>query len=124
MSSLSTSRAEGDGTTYAVTSSPHLSLGTPATATSCTAGCASSTSSTSRGYTLNPPVMISSLIRPRIASVPSAPISPTSPVRKKPSGVNASAVASGLRQYPLNTWPPLSSTSSSSPSLTSTPGNG
>src|SRR5882672_350233 len=98
MSSLSSSSAAFARTTYAMTSSPHASLGTPATATSSTAGWVSSTSSTSRGYTLKPPEMISSLSRPRIASDPSSPISPTSPVRKKPSSVNASSVAVGLRQ--------------------------
>src|SRR5207245_1039678 len=79
ISSRSSSGDEPDGTTKAVTSSPQSSLGNPATATSPTDGCVSSTSSTSRGYTLNPPVMISSFSRPRMASVPSFPISPTSP---------------------------------------------
>src|SRR5712691_1402779 len=49
MRSFSSSGCEPEATTNAVTSSPHFSLGTPATATSCTAGCSSSTSSTSRG---------------------------------------------------------------------------
>ena len=57
-----------------------------------TAGCASRTSSTSRGYTLKPPEMMSSLARPTMLRYPSASSSPTSPLRNQPS-VNAARVA-------------------------------
>jgi len=70
------------GTTKAVTSSPHASL-------ACRRPQPQPRWDVFQvqldlpGYTLKPPEMISSLSRPRIASVPSSPISPTSPVRKK-----------------------------------------
>src|SRR4029077_6474812 len=50
-------------TTAASTSSPQVGCGTPKLTASATAGCASSTSSISRGAIFSPPRLISSLIR-------------------------------------------------------------
>ena len=50
-------------TTSAVTISPHLSSGTPMTATSATAGWLKTASSTSIEETFSPPVMITSFLR-------------------------------------------------------------
>ena len=73
---------------------------------------------------LPPAVMMMSFIRPVIFTKPSSSISPTSPVRNQPSPVNASRVASSLRQYSLKTLGPFMSSSPSSPILTSMPGAG
>ena len=118
-------------TTTAVTISPQSSDGIPTTATSATPGCSSKTSSTSRGYTLKPPEMMSSLLRPTMRRYPSSSNEPMSPLRNQPS-TNASRVASGRRQYPGNTLGPRSRISppSECASLplssrrTSTPGSG
>src|SRR5579872_1182103 len=56
----------GFSTTNAATVSPRYASGTPTTATSATAGCWNNISSTSRGYTLKPLAMMTSLIRSRM----------------------------------------------------------
>ncbi len=53
-------------TTSAMTISPHFSSGTPMTATSATAGCENSASSTSIDDTFSPPVMMTSFLRSEI----------------------------------------------------------
>ena len=58
----------GSPTTKATTVSPHSAEGIPTTATSATPGWRASTASTSAGYTLWPPVMISSVRRPRMVT--------------------------------------------------------
>ena len=85
----------GAGTTAATTSSPECSLGSPTTATSATPGCWRSTFSTSVGATLNPPVMISSLMRSTIRTNPASSIVTMSPVRNHPS-TKAASLSSGL----------------------------
>src|SRR6266853_1883541 len=59
-------RAPSRATTTAVTASPHLSSGTPTTATIATSACCDSTSSTSRGKILKPPDTIMSFLRSRM----------------------------------------------------------
>ena len=76
-------------TTNAHTRSPYRSSGTGVTAASSTAGCVTSTSSTSRAEMFSPPRMMTSFKRSTIVSVsPSA--SARSPVRNQPPGRNAS----------------------------------
>ena len=58
----------GATTTSAVTVSPHLSSGTPMTATSATAGWEKSASSTSMDDTFSPPEMITSFLRSAMAT--------------------------------------------------------
>ena len=58
--------APGASTTSALTVSPHFSSGTPMTATSATAGCGNSASSTSIDDTFSPPEMITSFLRSEI----------------------------------------------------------
>src|ERR1700677_4085686 len=55
--------ASARSTTTAVTASPHFSSGVPTTHTCAIAACSATTSSTSRGNTLKPPVTIMSLTR-------------------------------------------------------------
>ena len=66
--------------------SPSRGSGKPTTATSRTAGCSASTSSTSSGETLTPPRTILSSRRPRIRMYPSASSVASSPVTNQPSG--------------------------------------
>ena len=68
------------------------------TPTWATAGCSATTSSTSRGNTLNPPVTIMSLVRSTMYQKPSSSSRATSPVCIQPSSRNVSAVASGRFQ--------------------------
>jgi hypothetical protein len=63
ISSASSTLAPSASTTSALMVSPHFSLGTPMTATSATAGCEKSTSSTSIEETFSPPVMMTSFLR-------------------------------------------------------------
>ena len=60
--------APGFSTTNACGASPHCSCGSPTTATSWTAGCRSSTPSTSTDEMFSPPLMITSFIRSRIST--------------------------------------------------------
>src|SRR4051794_16112705 len=70
-------------TTNALTASPHSASGRPKTPASTTAGCSSSTASTSVGATFSPPVTIMSDLRPTtISRAPS--MRPRSPVRRTP----------------------------------------
>ena len=57
---------------------------------------------------LPPDVLTRSFLRSVIVRYPSASSSPTSPVRKKPSSVNAAAVSSGRLWYPRMTGTPRS----------------
>jgi len=82
--------------TNAAPTSPSRGSGTPTTCAVATAGCASSTSSTSAGATFSPPTRKVSLTRPTMRSRPSAVRTPMSPVRNQPPGVSALAVASGF----------------------------
>ena len=63
MISCSATSTPGLRTTMAFGVSPHLSSGTPITATSAMAGCDMSTFSTSAGYTFSPPDTIMSFTR-------------------------------------------------------------
>ena len=63
MSSVSVTSAPARTTTSALMASPHLSSGTPMTATSATAECLYRQSSTSIEDTFSPPVMMTSFLR-------------------------------------------------------------
>ena len=63
MSSASVTSEPSATTTSAITVSPHLSSGTPMTATSATAGWLKIRSSTSIDDTFSPPEMITSFLR-------------------------------------------------------------
>ncbi len=91
--------AGSTGTTTATPSSPITSSGRGTTTTSRTSGWSASTASTSAGYTLYPPRMNISLVRPARRRLPRASIVPRSPVRSQPS-VSVAAVPSSSRQYP------------------------
>jgi hypothetical protein len=69
----------------------------PTTAHWLTAGCWFRTLSTSIGYTLNAPRMMSSLVRPAMKRLPSPSARARSPVRNHPSRSRTSAVSSGAR---------------------------
>ena len=99
--------APGLAKTNATPTSPKSACGTPTTALSATPGRWLNASSISAGYTFNPPLMIKSLLRPTIRTYPLASMLPISPVMKKPSVVNSCAFFSGMRQYPANTFGPL-----------------
>ena len=89
-------RAGSRGTTTATPISPITGSGRGTTATAATSGWADSTASTSTGYTLYPPRTYISLLRPTSRRRPRSSTQPRSPVRTKPSAVNASRVASGV----------------------------
>src|SRR6266478_6155509 len=72
-----------------------------------------------RGYTLNPPHSSMSLVRSTIKIYPSSSMYPTSPVRRKPSLVIVSWVASARFQYPFMTLGPPMQISPFSPRATS-----
>ena len=80
-----------------MTVSPHLASGTPITATSATAGCEKSRSSTSIEETFSPPEMMTSFLRSAIDRYDWSSIRPPSPVWNQPSTMAAS-VASGWFQ--------------------------
>mmetsp|Transcript_8324 Transcript_8324/g.30745 ORF Transcript_8324/g.30745 Transcript_8324/m.30745 type:complete len:200 (-) Transcript_8324:931-1530(-) len=118
--------------------SPHSLSGNPKTAHSFTRSCCKRDASISNAETLYPPVLIISTdCRPRMRKYPSE-YSTASPVLNHPL-TNSFFVASGLFQYSLNTFAPLTKSSpfADSPSkrgtswslswsfsLTSTPGKG
>ena len=68
MSSASVTVDPSRTTTSALIVSPHLSSGTPITATSATAPCWYRQSSTSTDDTFSPPVMITSFLRSEITT--------------------------------------------------------
>jgi hypothetical protein len=85
----------GAGTTTAMTRSPHVSSGTPTTATSAMAAFSRNASSISSAESLYPPLFrISTLVRPSKRTCPSGDSSATSPVRNQPPGAKAARVAS------------------------------
>src|SRR5262245_25410464 len=102
-------------TTKAHPTSPNTGSGTPTTAAFATPGCAASRSSTSLGYTLNPPRMYISLCRPRKRRYPAGSRIPTSPVCIHPSASMRAAVCSGSRQYPRIVAAERTTTSPTSP---------
>ena len=65
------------------------------TATSATAGCVTSRSSTSLAEMFSPPRMMMSLSRSVTVRYPSASTRPTSPVLNQPPGRNAAAFSAG-----------------------------
>ena len=75
--SASSSSAVALPTTQATTRWPKRSSGAPTTATSATAGCRASTSSTSSGWMFSPPETIMSSTRPTIQRSPSASMRPS-----------------------------------------------
>ena len=94
----------------------------PTTTTWPTIGLARIGSSSAAGATFLPPaVTMISFLRPVIVRKPSSSNAPMSPVLNQ-SPSNASAVASGLRQYSLNTLMPRTWISPSSARRTPTPG--
>ncbi len=105
-------------TTIATTRCPRRSSGTPTTATSRTAGCRASTSSTSSGWMFSPPEMIMSSTRPSIQRSPSSSRWPVSPVWYQPSRIAFSS-ASGRCQYPVNASSELMCTQISPPGSSS-----
>jgi len=88
--------APGSTTIAAATCSPP-GLGSPTTAASVTPSKRTSTSSTSEGLTLNPPVMMSSLMRSTMRTNPSGSIVTMSPVRNQSPSTKTSFDSCGLR---------------------------
>ena len=84
----------GLATTNAWMASPQYASGFPTTAHSATDGLLSNNSSTSRGYTFSPPVMIMSFLRSTMYKYPSSSILAKSPVMNQSPRL-AFSVASG-----------------------------
>ena len=78
--------------------SPECASGTPTTAHSRSPPWLMATSSTSFGNTLKPETLIMSFLRSTMRTRPCTSMTPTSPVRKKPSAVITFAVSSGRCQ--------------------------
>ena len=115
-SSLSVAVVSCLKTTQTLTRSPARSSGTPTAATSAMAGWFINAFSIASGDMFSPARMMRSFILPaEMKSLFFSSRCPRSPVLSQPSGVNVSAVSSGLFQYPRMTVSPRTRISPPSP---------